>query len=126
MYLCKLKYAPAAESLPGLIKEWCYSLDRSGLHNPREDTNRIRTAFNRLIDKCEEWPSIATFYKHLDNRKLQPQLPEYVVGEISDEVAKENLKRIRNIVSTALPKQHKKKSHKERMAELQEQKLQII
>lgn len=89
-----LERQPAGEVLPATVAVW---LEVLGSHWDQEtDTPRIRAAFSTLVRTATAWPTPQKLIDALPAREELPQLPANVV---SDEVAQENIRKIRAMLS---------------------------
>ena len=91
-----LERQPAAEVLPATVTVW---LEVLGSHWDQEtDTPRIRAAFSTLVRTATAWPTPQKLIDALPAREELPALPAKVV---SDEVAQQNIAKIRAMLAGA-------------------------
>lgn len=78
--------------IPGTVAAWTDALTFNRVWDERRDAQRIRYAFRALGANETEWPSPNDLIRNLPPVQHLPALPAKVV---SDEVAQQNINRIR-------------------------------
>jgi hypothetical protein len=81
------------------VGTWIESLTFNRVWDEERDTPRIRYAFKVLCTSCDHWPAPKNLIEHLPSVHELTALPAKVV---SDEVAQENIAKIKAMLAESL------------------------
>jgi hypothetical protein len=94
----RLPGCPASDMIEMTATAWIETLCFNRVWDEQRDAPRIRHAFMVLGSTCEQWPAPIHLIQHLPKVEELPALPAKVV---SDEVAQENIRKIREMLAGA-------------------------
>jgi hypothetical protein len=92
----RLKNTPADEVIEGTLATWIEALSVNRVWLEERDVTRIQAAFRVLCQHCDYWPAISDFVNALPAAEQLPALPE---PRVSPEVARENLAKIKAMLT---------------------------
>lgn len=99
LFCLRLPGSPSVDMAPGTVGAWIDALTFNRVWHEERDGPRIVQAFRALAATETEWPSPADLIRNLPRVDELPALPAKVV---SDEVAQENIRKIRAMLSESL------------------------